>query len=282
VNTYFNFNGKILRSDKPVIGADNRGFRYGDGVFETLKIKKQNILLEELHFNRLFGAIKLLGMELPPLFNRESLKIHILELCKKNGHLPLARVRLSVFRGNGNLSDLQDPYLLYLIQSWPLSPATQEINQQGFTIDVFPHGRKAIDLFSCLKSNSHLLYVMAALYIKEYQIDDCLVLNCAGRVCDSSIANIFWVKNDQLFTPPLSEGGIAGVMRQHVMEQTRKDMQSPVQILEKQLDLSYLENADEIFLTNAIQGIRWVSRFRQKTYDHRISQYISRKWIHNI
>ena len=107
---------------------------------------------------------------------------------------------------------------------------------------------------------------MASIYAKEKKINDCLVLNVYDRVCDASIANVLWVKNDMIFTPPLSEGCIAGVMRRYLIEKTQGARHK---IQEKVCGVNDLENADEIFLTNAIQGIRWVKQFRNKRYVNR-------------
>jgi branched-chain amino acid aminotransferase len=102
---------------------------------------------------------------------------------------------------------------------------------------------------------------MAAMYAKQHRINEAILLNPYGRVADTTIANLFIVHHKQLITPPLSEGGICGVMRKHLMK-----MDLPFSIIEKPLTIEDLENADEIFLTNAINGIRWVGMFRDSSY----------------
>jgi branched-chain amino acid aminotransferase len=176
-----------------------------------------------------------------------------------------------VFRGNGGLYDPENHFPNYIIQTWPLVQADRLFNEKGLLIDIFPDGRKARDVFSNLKSNNYLVYAMAALYAKQRQLDDCLVLNSDGRVCDSTIANIFCIKNGIIYTTALSEGCVAGVMRRHVLEQVR---QAGYPVFEKEIDTGFLQDADEIFLTNALQGLRWVKQFRESSYGNPITTSI--------
>ena len=141
-------------------------------------------------------------------------------------------------------------------------------DREGLVLDVFPDARKSCDVFANLKSASHLIYVMAARFAKENKLNDCLLLNTDGRICDATIANLFWIKDEIIFTPPLSEGCIAGVKRRYLMERLQT---TGLRLREENCEISDLENADELFLTNAIQGIRWVKQFRNKSYTNSIT-----------
>ena len=259
---YVNFNGKIHLSGEPVLLASNRGFRYGDGLFETIKVVNGRIQLEGYHFERLFSGLLLLKYEMPGLFTEEKLKDLIIQLCQKNKCINLARVRLSVFRGNGGLYD-DDRSLQYMIECWPLSHSICKLNDNGLAIDIFPDARKSCDKFSNLKSANFLLYSMAALYAKEHKVNDCLVLNTLGNIADSSIANVFILKDGIVSTPALGQGCVNGVMRKYVIQKMRD---VGCQVLESKILIEDVETADEIFLTNAITGIRWVKQFRDIRY----------------
>jgi branched-chain amino acid aminotransferase len=102
-------------------------------------------------------------------------------------------------------------------------------------------------------------------------MNDCLIINTENRICDSTIANVFWIKNGTIFTPPLSEGCVAGVMRSHLL--TELPLQGYT-VEEKTAVADDLVDADEIFLTNAISGLRWVSDFKGKKYGNTISTKI--------
>ena len=266
---YFNYNGRFFTDDERVLSKDDRSYRYGDGLFETMKLINGNILLKEYHFARLFLSLDVLKFQIPALFTKQQIEKEIKELVKKNGCEISARIRLSVSRGNGGLYDCDNKFS-YLIECWPLEQ--KDLNENGLVIDVFPDARKSIDVFSNLKSANYLPYVMAAIWAKENKLNDALILNQHDRVCDSTIANVFWVKDNNIFTPPLNEGCVAVVMRKKILELATQDSDHLMQ--EAVLTQEILLQADEIFLTNAITGIRWVKECRGKVYKNTISDKI--------
>ena len=272
------FNGKFTDADKAVLPASNRSYRYGDGLFETMKVKDGAILLAAFHMERLFDGMSLLKMDVPALVTKDKLKDVILELCKQNKCEALARVRLSVSRGNGGLYD-EDRKLQYLVECWPLPSTVNQLNENGLMIDIFPDVAKSTDIFSNLKSANFLVYSMAAVYAKENKLNDCLVLNANGKIADSTIANLFLVKGDTIFTPALSEGCVNGVMRKYLLESLAA---SNYQVEETIVSAEDLLAADEVFLSNAINGIRWVQRFRNKIYSHMKTMEIYRRFCQTI
>jgi len=275
MKSFINYNGRLLDEQEPVIKSADRSYRYGDGVFETIRVWKSKILFAELHVERLMVSLQTLKINLPKLVTPERLKNEIMELCGRNKCEDDARVRLSISRGAGGLYDSDDSFQ-YLIECSTLPGTAGRLNENGLVIDVFPHARKSIDIFSNLKSSNYLPYVMAALYAKEKKLNDCLLLNIHDRICDATIANIFWVKNNTVFTPLLSEGCVAGVMRRYLIEKLASTGQS---LREEELGISNLENADEVFLTNAVYGIRWVKQFRENVYDNKISEKLYKEIV---
>ena len=267
---FVNVNGKVIERDKAFIRTADHSYRYGHGLFETIKIASGKILLSDLHFDRLFKGLAILKLNVPKLVSPQILTQQILDICKKNNCEKLARVRLSVSAGEGGLYDC-DEKLQYLIECWSLPDTINNINENGLVIDIFPGAQKSCDIFSSLKSASHLPYAMAAKFVKENKLNDGLLLNIHNRMCDSTIANVFWVKEKKIFTVPLSEGCINGVMRRHLFETLKN---SNYQVIEKNCEVHELENADEVFLTNAIRGIRWVKEFRNKIYSNFIAHEI--------
>jgi branched-chain amino acid aminotransferase len=138
-----------------------------------------------------------------------------------------------------------------------------KLNENGLVIDVYPDAEKSCDKFSNLKSANFLPYSMAAQYARENKLNDCLVLNNSGGIGDSTIANLFIIKNEIIRTPGLEEGCVNGVMRRHLIEKLQA---TGYELREEALTVSNLKAADEFFLTNAINGIRWVKQFRDKIY----------------
>jgi branched-chain amino acid aminotransferase len=259
-----NLNGKIYQSDEPVLLASNRSFRYGDGLFETMKVVKGFIPLSDYHFERLFSSFSLLQFEVPKLLTADKLQSEIINLCKKNDCLNSARVRLSFFRGNGGLYD-GDKSTQYVIEAWPLSVSLCEWNANGLVTDIYMDAKKMCDAFSHLKSSSCLPYNLAAQYAKANQLNDCFLLNSNGNIADTTIANVFMIKEDEIITPPLTEGCVAGVMRRHVVHTL---LQQGYKVIEKPITIEALTAANEIFLTNAVRGLQWVGQFRHCRYDH--------------
>jgi len=251
-----------MSADAPVLMASNRSYRYGDGLFETMKLMDGRIALAEYHFERLFSGLSLLQFAIPKLFIPEKLEQEILLLARKNNCEHLARIRLSIFRGNGGLYD-DDKTLQYVMECWPLSESVNQLNENGLLVDVFPDARKSCDKFSNLKSANFLPYSMAALFAKKNKLNDCFMLNTHERICDATIANIFWIKEGNIFTPPLQEGCVNGVMRRYLL---KKMLDAGFRIQEIPANVSDIESADEVFLSNAINGIRWVGQFGEKKY----------------
>lgn len=262
-----------MEASQPVIHTSNRGFRYGDGLFETMKIENGKIQLANLHFDRLFAGIKLLKFQLPVFITPQHLTEMVIQLCEKNNCLASARVRLSVFRSRGSLFDADTP-AEYIVECWPLEKAFISFNEQGLCIDIFTDVKKSCDVFANLKSTSHLPYVMAAVYAQKKGLDDCLVLNHFGSVADTSIANIFLIKNKTIYTPSLTEGCIAGVMRQHLISLLKA---KGMQVCETAISLNDVMEADELFVTNAIRGIKWVYRCAEKVYSNMFLQNLIQK-----
>jgi branched-chain amino acid aminotransferase len=260
---FFMFDGKYFPNSTPVIGPDNRAFRYGDGIFETLRVAWGKIPLKPYHFKRCFDGMKLMGFDIPVLFTPENLEKNILELCRKNGHLESARVRINFFRGDGGLYDPESHRLHYIIQTWALPENYKELNNNGLELTTYTLGRKSCDTLSNLKSNSALIYVLAAKFAKDQKCNEALVLNSYNNIADATIANVFWIKAGEIFTNPLSEGIVAGVMRQYIIDSLK---QQGIIIFESPVNAEQIATADEIFMTNALYGIRWIGAYAGKNF----------------
>jgi branched-chain amino acid aminotransferase len=275
MSQYLFYNGQWAKNDKPLITADNRGFRYGDGLFETMRIDEGVIQLAELHFERLFMGLALFQFEMPNYFNPAYLAKNIGELCHRNKFIT-ARVRLNAFRGNGGLYDAENHFPNCIIQSWPLPKTNQQWNENGLVTGIYPDARKSIDAFSTVKSNNYQPYLMAALHAKKQHWNDALVFNSKNNICDATIANVFIIKNKIVNTPALSEGCVAGVMRNYLLKQLKEQ---GYEVREDVLTLDEIASADEMFLTNAIHGIRWVQNCGEKKYGNAITHAIYNEWL---
>ena len=259
---FFNFNGKFLKNGTGIAGPGNRGLRYGDGLFETMSVLGSQILYKDLHFKRLFSGLKVLQFIQPQHFNSLYFENQILALCKKNKIPEPARVRLMIFRGEGGLYDPENHLPNYAIEAWHNS-VPDELNRNGLVVDIYHDVKKSCDILSNLKTNNFLPYVLAANFAKKHQLNDALILNTHNRICDSTIANVFAITGNEIITPALSEGCVAGVMREWLI-QTLPSYGYIVS--ETVITVEKLKEAEGVFLTNVIKGIRWVKSFNGVDY----------------
>jgi branched-chain amino acid aminotransferase len=249
------FNGAFVPGDTAVICNDNRSFKYGDGVFETMKMVRGQVPLVDLHMERLGMSVKLLKMAGDD-FKPMDLLCDIIHLCVMNECLDLAKIRLAVYRVNDDKPG-------YIIEVSQPDEDVNAFNVEGLSIDIFPYSRKSCDAYSNIKSANFLPYVLADIHAKENNWDDGVVLNSNNAIADTTKANIFLVKGDELITPALHQGCINGVMRRYIIENSKKH---GYEVHQKEVKEADLQDADEVFLTNAVYGMRWVKSFRNKKY----------------
>ncbi|WP_439506782.1 aminotransferase class IV [Sediminibacterium sp.] len=268
--------GKYLKQDKLLISPNNRSFRYGDGFFETMKWHKGKILLEQLHMERLFATLNTLHFKPPAYFTTDYIVDAVQQLVAKNQHHQLARVRVTIYRGDGGIYDEQNHFPHLLIQTWALNPMNNRLNENGLEIDIYAAAVKHADHFSLLKSNNYLGYAMAAIWAKEHHLNDAILLNPQGNIADATIANIFLITNGTILTPTLSEGPVAGVMRRFVLKQLNA---KGYEVKEGIVTVADLANASEVFLTNAIYGMRWVKQCGKRSYAHQLVPHLYKEII---
>ena len=264
------FNGDFLPSDQALFAAGNRSFRYGDGIFETIKVYKGRILLEQYHYDRLFLGLKLLKIR--NTLETMVLSNLVLELCRRNDCMELARVRMAMFRNEDAATD-------FVIEAAPLSNEVNEWQEQGLVIDLYPHARKNADAFANLKTANFLPYVLAEQFAKEKGIDDAIVLNAFNCLADSSKANVFLMKGKEIITPALHQGCVSGVMRRYLLEQLKTNS---YRIRQDEVSEQDLLEADEVFLTNSIYDMRWVRAYRDRQYSPDKSYSIYEKIIRRL
>jgi len=268
---FVNYNGNILPADQPVLMANNRAFRYGDGVFESIRLMHGDILFFEKHLNRLRRSMELLGMKWKDDFDFHNLYLLIRHLDQVNDLKGNGRLRLSVFRNEGGLYAPQINDVSFLIEAEAMEPKEYRLNDNPLRVDVFTDMAKPKSKFSNIKSNNALIYVMAGLYKEQNGLDDCILLNDEGKICEANSSNIFLVSKEDFYTPALSEGCIAGVMREQLIELLNERGKK---VVETSLSIDHVTRADEIFLANVSGGIRWVGAFRQKRYFNGMSKWL--------
>lgn len=250
-----------MPASEAVIAADNGAFRYGLGLFETMLVINGQIRLGSHHWQRLFAGLKQLSFDVPVLFSAAMLEAEVLRTVKRNHLSAYCRVRLQVFIGGGGIFGEGSQKPQYVIECYQLPEDNGLLNVNGLVVGLSVGLAKSTDSLSNLKSANGLVYATAARQAKHNKWNDALIYNTNGHVIESAIANLFWVKDGLVSTPPLSDGCIAGVMRKHILEQWPD-------IKEQSLTYDELMQADEVMLTNAVKGVRWVSNIEDKRYGY--------------
>ncbi|WP_257656871.1 aminotransferase class IV [Parapedobacter lycopersici] len=267
---YIDFNGKLLPEKETVLTTDNRAFRYGDGLFETMRWMGGKVRFLAYHLERLHEGMRMLQLSAPGSFDEKFINSHAEALIRKNNlegqHV---RLRLQVYRDGGGLYSPQQNNAAYVLTASRLDPDDVKHRKLGLIIDVYSEYRKPVSALSKLKSSNALIYVMAGLYRKKNGLDDVLLLNQEGFLCESMNSNVFVWYDRKLYTPALSEGCIEGVMRRVVIDLA---VSQGMEVIEAQISPDILNEADEIFHTNAIHGVQWVMGYKQKRYFNRISR----------
>lgn len=265
-NTNCIYNGHLISLYEPAISFTNRAFRYGDSLFESIRYSKGKVMFLADHIKRIKLSMTILRMNVPAEFSTTNIEALILHLINQNNISSDARIRLTVFRNDGGYYTPDTNDISFLIETEALETEGYTLNQKGLWVDVYAEIKKPISKISNLKTGSALLYVMAGLTKKSLKLDDCLLINENGHIIESINANIFVIKNGSLYTSPLADGCIEGVMRKQILTLASLNR---ILTFEQSLTVDKLMNGDEVFLTNAIKGIQWVGQFKNTFYTNR-------------
>jgi branched-subunit amino acid aminotransferase/4-amino-4-deoxychorismate lyase len=268
------FNDEFFPATGAIIKASNRSFKFGDGLFESMRFCNGKLQFATQHADRLRAGMKALKIDGYTLLDEFFIKQKTAELYRKNKFKRNARFRLTVFRDGEGLYTPLSNKAGYLLEGTELETSNYEFNQKGLIIDVYDELTKPINKLSNFKTNNAQLYIMAGLYQKQHRLDEVLILNQNGFLCESMSSNIFIVYQKQIYTPALSEGCIAGVMRT-LMLQLAKRHNLP--LIEAQINPQILNEAEEVFITNATSGVRWVMGYGKKRYFNEVSKLLSAK-----
>lgn len=241
----------------------NRAMLYGEGCFETIRVIDRHIPLWQDHLQRLLYAADVLGISsefreaplLPKLqqvfseiaFTSGKLRLHLLRPYTGGGYAPDSAQTLIW----ADLEESKAPDFFFQTRGIRLCNYTEEA--------------KPIHRWSNLKHKNAMVSVLAAGYARTQQADDALVSNAEGKIIETSSANLFWIEEGTLYTPPLADGPVAGVFRQFLL---REMARHGILIEEKSCTISRLLAAEEVFITNAWQGIRWVQNIGERHYTH--------------
>ncbi|SEG41348.1 branched-chain amino acid aminotransferase [Flavobacterium urumqiense] len=252
--------------------TQNRGFLYGDAVFETVKIINNKILFLEDHYFRLMASMRVVRMEIPMNFTMEYLEEQILSLVKNNSLSDSSRARITVYRNDGGYYLPSNNSISFLIHTVALENASYSIEQKEYEVDLYKDFYVTKQLLSSIKTTNKIINITGSIYAHENGLDNCILLNDSKNVVEALQGNIFMLIGNRLITPPVSEGCLNGVMRKQILGLARRI--EDLEVVEEVISPFDLQKADELFLTNVIKGIQPITKYRKKTFTAKLANQL--------
>ena len=266
------FNHKILNKKELKFSIDNRAFLYGDGLFESVKIINGKPFNLEAHLKRLFSASTLLDLQINA--SKKDFINNIDFLIKENKITKGGNLKIIVFREEGGKFLPENNSASFLIMSKESENNLFKLNKNGLDLGLFRDQLKPKGELSNYKSISALQSIICSLDARKKAKEDCLMFNPENNIVESSNSNVFYVRNRLIYTPKLLEGCVDGTMRNCILNLKNLDFN----IIETEVRTEDILDADEVFLSNAISGIRWVSSIEDRKFSQQnISQLLTEK-----
>lgn len=256
-------NNQLVQASSVTPWLDNRAFRFGDGVFETIRVISGTPRFVSGHYKRLMNGVRVLGIDLPEWFEEKHFEQQLAALCLKNKIFENAKIRYQVYRGgSGAYAPTQDEANFYA-EVTPLA-ATYALDAVQ-KLAVYEGIRLSFSAISAIKTCNGLPYILAAKYARQQGYHNGLLISQSGNYAEASNANLFVVYAGELYTPPIAEGIIPGIMRQQVIHIAHN---IGLQLHETPISPKLMHQAHEVFTTNVVTGlqpIRFIKGF-ERTY----------------
>lgn len=269
-----NFNGSFLPSDG-FLSSSNRAFLYGDGVFETLKVVNQKVLFLEDHYFRLMASMRIVRMQIPNNFTLEYFEEQVISTAQAANCAASARIRFTVFRNDGGYYLPQTRKVSYVIQASPLENVKYSFSDAAYEVDLYKDFFISKQLLSTIKTTNKMISITGSIYAQENDLNNCLLLNNNKNVVEALNGNLFMLLGTKLITPPTEEGCLNGIARKQIIAFAKK--MEGIEMVEAPISPFDLQKADELFITNIIQGIQPITQYRKKTYTTNVSAQLLEK-----
>lgn len=254
-------NGKVCLPEEAKVSVFDRGFLYGDSVYETIGTAYGRLFAARDHLDRLERSATRIGLRVP---SRADIERAIAETVKAAGN-PESRVRVILTRGSGKLdldpAAVDDTQLIVIV--FPLGPPSREMYEKGVSVAVVSIARnhpRAID--PAVKSGNYLNNVLALGEARRRSgAYEAILCDAGGSVAEGSTSNVFAVLDGQVCTPPPEVGILDGITRAKVIELCRAN---DVAFAERRMSPDELRAAAEVFITSATRGVLPVTRIDER------------------
>jgi len=269
-----NYNGSLV-ADSNIAIHHNRGFLYGDAIFETLRVLDGKVLFLEDHYFRLMASMRIVRMEIPMSFTMEYMEEQVLSLVNSFPPAPAHRARLTFFRKEGGFYLPKDNNVEFIVTAEALESAVYGFDAGGYEVDLFKDYYVSKQLLSTLKSTNKMVQVTGSIYARENGLENCLLVNDEKNVVEALNGNLFMLMGNKLITPPVSDGCLNGIMRKQVLALAEK--MEGIEVKEASISPFDLQKADELFVTNVITGIRPVTKYRKKEFGNAVASELMKR-----
>ncbi len=277
--TLLNYNTRLINDPNEAEILQNRAFRFGDAIFETILIRDGRPHFLDDHLERMIDGMEILGFDFDPAVWIPKITAQLDRTLIQNHLHNFARVRITVFRSGAGAYLPTTDVPSFLIEAtkltsdpWTLAPYKK--------VGIYHHVPITPSPLTRIKSANSLPYILAARFAKQNKWDDALLRSSDGFIIETSMANLFIVHAATVFTPPVFGGCLPGIMRKQVIRVLKENQ---VNIEEKHLTILDLNVADEVFLCNSIRGITPVKKIVDSNFTahkDQMAPYIM-DWIRN-
>ncbi|MGR3173581.1 MAG: aminodeoxychorismate lyase [Candidatus Scalindua sp.] len=256
MTNYIFLNGRIIPVTEGSISTGDRGFLYGDGIFETLRSYKGEPFKLTEHLERMRCSAE--KLKIISEYTNAEISETITKLLEKNS-VQDAYIRITLSRGEGGsglqMSDNLRSTILIQVKSF--TPYEKELYEKGMSLSVSKHRRSLSCPISCHKTTNLLTSILLKEEAKDKSAHDSIVLNTDGYVAECIVSNIFMVADGSVITPSLDTNILPGITRSTVLDICRD---KSITASEERFKIETLIKAEEVFITNSLMEIMPVSR----------------------
>lgn len=269
-DTFVNINGEICSADNAKISVFDRGFLYGDSIYEVTYGEDYHLIFLQEHLERLYHSASLLNMTI--FLSKQTITEEILKTAKAS-KLKDLYLRIILTRGETEIS--LDPnkstHNNFIIIAKPKTIHPPEYYRKGLSLFIPNILRNDIQATNPnAKSGNYLNNVMAMNEAKKNDADDAIMINQKGDITEGTTFNVWSIKDGHIYTPPVSSGLLRGITREKIIE-ICKDNQLSFEI--KSLSQNELLDSDEVFICSSTRGIMPVYKINHHIYGNDINDW---------
>ena len=258
-----NYNGNIQENSNLTL-ENNRGFLFGDAVFETVKVVNNVVLFAEDHYFRLMASMRICRMEIPMNFTLEYFEEQILNLSNSQNISDSCRARMTFFRDSDGFYLPNSNDVGFIVTAQKLNTKEYSVSNDFYEVELYKDFYISKHLLSTLKTTNKMINITGSVFAKENDYHNCILLNDDKSVVEALNGNLFMKIGNTISTPPVSDGCLNGIMRKQLIAIINK--MEGYECVEKSISPFDLQKSDELFITNVISGIQPITKYRKKEF----------------